>query len=135
MNQPMPEQREIIFAILKGVIIGFVILIILLFFVAIGVSQNIIAPEDMQGASLVTILLSALIGGVYTLSVQKKQGILVGIIVGFLLFLLLFSLGLTFYPQESSFRFPILLASVCGGAMSKIFVMKKKKMQKNTKKS
>lgn len=117
-----------------GVLIAFISLLFFLFFAALGVWNGSIPQENRLGAILVSTFLSTLLGAVYTLSQGKKQGILLGILVGFFLFLLLFVLGLCFFSGDSTKDdgVTIFLAALCGGAVGKLFVKKKKK---NSKKS
>ncbi len=121
----------------KGVAIAFFTLLLLLLFSAVAISQGSISEENMKGAVLASVFLSALCGGVYTLNKSSKKGILIGVLLGGLLFLLLFILGLCIYPQFSMRNGggEELFACVCGGAVSKFLIRKKKKIIKNTKKS
>lgn len=129
-QEPIPMAGlEITFAILQGSAIAFVLLLIFLFCSALSIHHGHFTQEHMSGMVLVSTLLASLLGGLFTLSIVKKNKLLVGLAVGFLLFSLLLTIGRIFYP---SFQFgnagpEILFASLVGGGMGKIFSVKKKK--------
>lgn len=120
----------------KGVAIAFFSLLILLFLSALAISNGSIVQEDMKGIVLVCTFLSCFLGALFTLSQNKKYGILLGSLVGVLLFFFLYLLGLALYTEVSLHNsgLEILFAAVCGGAIAK-FLVKKKKNTKKAKKS
>lgn len=128
---------EILMALLKGVFVALVALLILVFIAAVAISNGLLKQDSMTGIVLVCTLLSSLFGGIYTLSSVKKQFFLLGVAVGLILFVVLLFLGLCFYQNVSVLHggSEILLASLCGGAMAKLFSKQKKKSSKFTKKS
>lgn len=136
-TQAASEWGMLSIALIKGLVISFFALQLLLIVASIGISHGSIGEEQMSGAVVASVFLAAFCGGGYTLSKTGKKGLFVGLLQGALLFLLLCLLGFTIYPQTSMANggLGILFACLSGGAVAKFLVKKKKKIIKNTKKS
>lgn len=124
------NEWEIPLAAGKGVLVAFVLLMVLLLIAAILISQGHIPQEKMSGVVLAASVLASLLGAMVTVSILQKNGLIYGMVVGLLLFLWLLLIGFLFFSEFSLEHgaVELLFACLCGGAMAKLLVKKKKKI-------
>lgn len=125
---------ELALASLQGVMISFFVVILLLVGVAFAISKGTIQQADMEGAVFASAFLASTLGALYSLWKINNEGMIWGILVSFLFFLFLFLLGFCFSPniEQRTGDFELFFAILCGGAVAKILLRKKKKNKKKS---
>lgn len=120
---------DIAFALLQGTCLSLIILLCFLLFSAVAIDHGNLTQDHTMGIILSSVVLSTLVGGMFSASVVKKHSLIIGMAVGFLVFLTLLLLGYLIYPSAhiGNNGLEILFASLVGGGMAKIFSQKKRK--------
>lgn len=137
-KQTMPINGiDTVLILVKGTALALGLLLGFLFLSAISIAQGLIPQERMFGVVLVCVVLSTLGAGYYGLSKIQHHGLLFGGVIGLLLFISLYLIGICVSSgiDFSNGGVEILFASICGGALSKLFWRKNNKATKFAKKS